>query len=165
VAPSIFGTTSRKFRTPHIAVATFFGIWIALTIYVYAANSNVTTVFTDMGAFEGYCLTLLYLLAAASTVVWAYRKKVLNWKIVVAGVIGSGVMGMVFYYSFVPAPAYPLSYWLYGFGIMVVSSVVLYVILRLAVPGRVAGIGRTAELVVEDFAGAAPTPEPEAAGT
>jgi amino acid transporter len=163
VAPRIFGTTNRKFRTPHVAVATFLAIWLVLTIYVYAANANITTVFTDMGAFEGYCLTLLYLLAAASTVVWAYRHKVLTWKIVVAGVIGAGVMGMVFYYSFVPAPLYPLSYWLYGFGIMVASSVVLYVILHLTVPARVAGIGRTAELVAEDFAGS--TPSPEAAGT
>lgn len=165
LAPAVFARTSRAFRTPHIAVATFFVIWLVITGYLYAENVNATTAFTDMGAFDGYCLTLLYLLAAAATVVWAYRHKILTWWIAVAGIVGTGVMGTVFYYSFVPAPSYPLSYWLYGFGMMVVGSILLYGILRLVAPERVAGIARTTELVGEHLPAVAAVPEAGTEGT
>lgn len=82
-------------------------VWAILCLYIYASGDNATTVFGLTGTFCGYCFTLMYLMVGAATVVWAYRRGILNPGIAVVGIVSVFIMGLVFYYSFVPLPAYP----------------------------------------------------------
>jgi amino acid transporter len=145
--PPLFSRTSKKFKSPNVAVIAFFLAWAILTAYIYAAGDNATTAFGLTGAFCGYCFTLMYLLVGAATVVWAYRRGILKPGTAVAGIVSVAIMGIVFYYSFVPLPTYPLSDWLYAFGALVAAALILYTVLRQVLPNTVARIGQTQEVL------------------
>ncbi len=145
--PKVFSRTSEKFKSPNIAIISISLIWAILCLYVYASRANATTAFGLTGTFCGYCFTLMYLLVGAAAVVWAYRQGILNPGTALLGIVSVFIMGLVFYYSFVPLPAYPLSAWLYAFGAIVVAALILYAVLRKVLPDRVARIGETHEIL------------------
>jgi hypothetical protein len=68
-------------------------------------------------------------------------------------------MGIALYFSFVPLPPYPLRGYLWGFLGLVVAGLVVYALLHVFAPSKVARIGTTEEDLTADAAGAAMQPE------
>lgn len=99
----VFAKSTNGRGAPKWAIASYVAAWFAVLTYVLASGSEGTA-FGNLGNLAGYCGTLIYLLASAAAPVWAYRRGAGSWFIAACGLIGAGVMGMVFYYSLSPLP-------------------------------------------------------------
>ncbi len=95
--------TNRR-GAPYRAIWCYAIAWLAVLTYVLISGVAQGTAFGNLGSLAGYCGTLIYLLASLAAPVWAYRRGAGSLFIVVAGVVGAGVMALVFYYSLVPLP-------------------------------------------------------------
>jgi len=95
--------TNRR-GAPDKAIVCYAVAWLAVLTYVLASGVASGTAFGDLGSLAGYCGTLIYLFASLAAPVWAYRRGAGSLFIAAAGLVGAGVMGMVFYYSLVPLP-------------------------------------------------------------
>jgi hypothetical protein len=86
---------------------------------------------------------------AITAPVWAWRRQKLNLRIAVSSLIAIVVLIGLFYYSFAPFPAFPLSGFLVGFVAYAGLSVVAAGALRLLRPSSLARIGTTEESLAE----------------
>ena len=79
-------------------------VWLAVLTFILVSGVSQGTAFGDLGSLAGYCGTLIYLFASLAAPVWAYRRGAGSLFIAAAGLVGTGVMAVVFYYSLVPFP-------------------------------------------------------------
>jgi uncharacterized membrane protein YeaQ/YmgE (transglycosylase-associated protein family) len=78
--------------------------------------------------------------------VWAYRRGLGTLAIAVAGLVGVGVMGLVFYYSLVPFPKGSTADFFYLFVGLVVVAIVVGLVMRSLRPDYLERIGTTEEV-------------------
>lgn len=103
LVPGFAKSTNRR-GAPKWAIASYVAVWFAVLTYVLASGVSQGTAFGDLGSLAGDCGTLIYLLTSLAAPVWAYRRGAGGVFIVTCGLVGAGVMGMVFYYSLSPLP-------------------------------------------------------------
>jgi amino acid transporter len=89
---------------PAKAIWCYAVVWLAVLTFVFASGVAQGTAFGDLGSLAGYCGTLIYLLASLAAPIWAYRHGAGSLFIAGAGLVGTGVMAVVFYYSLIPLP-------------------------------------------------------------
>lgn len=149
--PKAVTRVSQRTGSPQGAVAVVAGILVVMGIVVMAGNDNKANAFGYFSTIDGYCFTLVYLLASVAALVFALRRSKKVVGVVVAAIIGGGVMLAEFYYSFIPLPTGPTRTIIIIFAAVVVALIIGYLLLR-AVKRDVAV---RAGMHVED-AGAAP---------
>jgi amino acid transporter len=101
--PAFAKSTNRR-GAPAKAIVCYAVVWLAVLAYVLASGVSQGTAFGDLGNLAGYCGTLIYLFVSLAAPVWAYRRGAGSLFIAAAGLVGAGIMGVVFYYSLVPLP-------------------------------------------------------------
>jgi amino acid transporter len=148
VLPIAFARTNKRHGSPYVAVTIWLAVCVIINLWVYVAGYNLTNMFAAFSSFVGYCAALYYLLAGAAVIAWAYRRRELSVTVVVVGVAAVAIMGISFYYSFVPLPPAPVRGFVFVFGGVVLGSFIAYGLLRRFAPGRVANIGTTSEDVM-----------------
>ncbi len=97
-------TNTNRRGAPYRAILAYAIVWLAVLTYVLVSGVAQGTAFGNLGSLAGYCETLILMLASLAAPVWAYRRGAGSLFIVAAGVVGTGVMALVFYYSLVPLP-------------------------------------------------------------
>ena len=102
LTPRVTNTNSRG--APYRAIWCYAIVWLAVLTYVLASGVAQGTAFGNLGSLAGYCGTLIYMFASIAAPVWAYRRGAGSLFIAAAGVVGTGVMALVFYYTLVPLP-------------------------------------------------------------
>jgi amino acid transporter len=150
ILPAGLGKTSRKSGAPTAAILLIGAVWIAGQIYISIANVNQGTAFGDMGSLVGYCFAALYLLVALSVILWVYQQKAPTVTVLVAGLVTIAAMGVFFYYSFSPFPAFPISAFAIAFFALVAIPLIVALVVRLTGSGYLKGVGRTAETPAEE---------------
>jgi amino acid transporter len=100
---TVRGTNGRG--APAKAIWCYAVVWLGVLSFVFGSGVAEGTAFGDLGSLAGYCGTLIYLFASLAAPVWAYRHGAGSWFIAGAGLLGTGVMAVVFYYSLVPLPS------------------------------------------------------------
>jgi amino acid transporter len=146
LVPIGLGKTLRQTGSPYRTIIVYGVVWAGILSYIYASSTNANTAFSNLGTFAGYCSTLTYLLVSVAAPVWAYRRGYGNIGIVVAGIIGAGVMGLVFYYSLVPFPKGSTADFFYLFVSIVVAAVVVALIMKRLRPNYLERVGTTQEV-------------------
>jgi amino acid transporter len=89
---------------PAKAIWCYAVVWLGVLTFVFASGVAQGTAFGDLGGLAGYCGTLIYLFASLAAPIWAYRHGSGSLFIAGAGLVGTAVMAVVFYYSLVPLP-------------------------------------------------------------
>jgi uncharacterized membrane protein YeaQ/YmgE (transglycosylase-associated protein family) len=117
-------------------------VWLAVLTYVLASGTQGTA-FGNLGSLAGYCGTLIYMFASIAAPVWAYRSGAGSLFIAAAGVVGAGVMAVVFYYSLVPLPTGSARTFAYLFFGAVVVLFVIGIGARLFRPQYLQRVGAT----------------------
>ena len=117
--------------------------WLGVLTYVYASGVAQGTAFGNLGSLAGYCGTLIYLFASLAAPVWAYRRGAGTPFIIGAGVVGAGVMAVVFYYSWVPFPSGSARVFAFLFFGTVVVLFVIGILARLFRPQFLRRVGTT----------------------
>ena len=149
VLPRRLGAVRQQTGTPVGAVIALLAAYIAIITYVFAAGVSLGDAFGYLGSLLGYSYCFFYLLMAIAAPVWAWRRQKLNLRIAVSSLIAVVVLIGIFYYSFVPFPAFPLSGFLVGFVAYAGLSIVAAGALRLLRPSSLARIGTTEESLAE----------------
>jgi amino acid transporter len=149
LVPTALGKTLRRTGSPYRTILLYGAVWAGILTYIYASSANANTAFSDLGTFAGYCSTLTYLLVSVAAPVWAYRRGYGNAAIIVAGILGAGVMGLVFYYSLNPFPSGSTADFFYLFVAVVVAAVVVGLVMKRLRPDYLRGIGTTQEVAEE----------------
>jgi hypothetical protein len=110
---------------------------------VFASGVAQGTAFGNLGSLAGYCGTLVYLFASLAAPVWAYRHGAGSLFIAAAGLVGIGVMAVVFYYSWVPLPSGSARAFAYLFFGTVAALFAIGIIARLFRPQYLSRAGTT----------------------
>ena len=97
-------TNTNNRGAPYRAILCYAIVWLAVLTFVLVSGVAQGTAFGDLGSLAGNCGTLIYLFASLAAPVWAYRRGAGSLFIAAAGLVGTGVMAVVFYYSLVPFP-------------------------------------------------------------
>ncbi len=97
-------TKTNRRGAPYRAIWCYAIVWLAVLTYVLVSGVAPGTAFGNLASLAGYCETLILMLASLAVPVWAYRRGTGSLFILAAGILGAGVMGLVFYYSLVPLP-------------------------------------------------------------
>ena len=97
-------TNTNRRGAPYRAIWCYAIVWLAVLTYVLASGVAQGTAFGNLGSLAGYCGTLIYMFASIAAPVWAYRRGAGSLFIAAAGLVGTGVMALVFYYTLVPLP-------------------------------------------------------------
>jgi hypothetical protein len=111
--------------------------------FVFASGVAQGTAFANLGSLAGYCGTLVYLFASLAAPVWAYRHGAGSLFIAAAGLVGTGVMAVVFYYSWVPLPSGSARAFAYLFFGTVAALFAIGIIARLFRPQYLSRVGTT----------------------
>jgi amino acid transporter len=149
--PKAVTRVSPRTGSPLGAVAVVAAILIVVGIIVMAGGDNQENAFGYFSTIDGYCFTLVYLLASVAALVFAFRQSRKIASVIVCAVIGGGVMLAEFYYSFIPLPPAPTRTIIIIFGAVVVALVIGYLVLKAAKPGVAVRAGMHVE-------GAGPAP-------
>ena len=97
-------TNTNRRGAPYRAILCYVIVWLAVLTYVLVSGVAQGEAFADLGSLAGYCGTLIYLFASLAAPVWAYRRGAGSLFIAAAGLVGTAVMAVVFYYTLVPFP-------------------------------------------------------------
>ena len=97
-------TNTNRRGAPYRAIRCYVIVWLAVLTYVLVSGVAQGAAFADLGSLAGYCGTLIYLFASLAAPVWAYRRGAGSLFIAAAGLVGTAVMALVFYYTLVPFP-------------------------------------------------------------
>jgi amino acid transporter len=149
--PKAVTRVNQRTGSPQGAVVLVAAILVVMGIVVMAGNDNKANAFGYFSTIDGYCFTLVYMLASVAALVYALRKNRKILGVIVAAIIGGGVMLAEFYYSFIPMPTGPTRTIIILFGAVVVALIIGYLVLRAVKPS----VAIRAGMHVED-AGAAP---------
>jgi amino acid transporter len=128
--PKAVTRVGHRSGSPHGAVTVVAGILVVVGIITMFGGDNQANAFGYFSTIDGYCFTLVYLLASVAALVFALRKNRKILGVVVAAIIGGGVMLAEFYYSFIPLPTGPTRTIIIIFGVVVVALIIGYLILR-----------------------------------
>lgn len=132
--PRAVTQVSRRTGSPQGAVVVVAAILTILGIIVMAWGDSQANAFGYFSTIDGYCFTLVYLLASVAAIVFAFRQSRKIASVIVCAVIGGGVMLAEFYYSFIPLPSGPTRTIIIIFGALVVALVIGYLALKAAKP-------------------------------
>jgi len=136
-------TNTNSRGAPYRAIFCYAIVWLAVLTYVLASGVAQGTAFGNLGSLAGYCGTLIYMFASIAAPVWAYRSGAGSLFIAAAGVVGAGVMAVVFYYSLVPLPTGSARTFAYLFFGAVVVLFVIGIGARLFRPQYLQRVGAT----------------------
>jgi amino acid transporter len=136
-------TNTNRRGAPYRAILCYAIVWLAVLTYVLVSGVAQGTAFGDLGSLAGNCGTLIYLLASLAAPVWAYRRGAGSLFIAGAGLVGAGVMGVVFYYSLVPFPTGSARVFAFLFFGAVVLLFVIGIAARLFRPQYLQRVGST----------------------
>lgn len=136
-------TNTNRRGAPYRAIWCYAIVWLAVLTYVLASGVAQGTAFGDLGSLAGYCGTLIYMFASIAAPVWAYRRGAGSLFIAAAGVVGTGVMVLVFYYSLVPLPTGSARVFAYLFFGAVALLFVIGIAARLFRPQYLRRVGAT----------------------
>ena len=90
-------TKTNRRGAPYLAIGCYVIVWVAVLTYVLASGVAQGTAFGNLGSLAGYCETLILMFASLAVPVWAYRRGTGSLFILAAGVLGTGVRGLVSY--------------------------------------------------------------------
>jgi amino acid transporter len=151
VLPATFAQASKRYGSPFMGITIWLVLCVVADLWIYFADYNVVDVFAAFSSFVGYCAALYYLLAGAAVIGWAYRRRELGPMIVAVGVAAVGIMGVAFYFSFVPMPPAPIRGFVYAFVGVLLFGLIAYGLLRTFAPRRVEAIGTLTEDVMPGY--------------
>ncbi len=128
---------------PYRAIWCYAIVWVAVLTYVLVSGVAQGAAFGNLGSLAGYCETLILMFASLAVPVWAYRRGSGSLFILAAGVVGTFVMGLVFYYSLVPLPTGSARIFVYLFFGAVVVLFIIGIGARLLRPQYLRRVGAT----------------------
>lgn len=136
-------TNTNNRGAPYRAILCYAIVWLAVLTFVLVSGVAQGTAFGDLGSLAGNCGTLIYLFASLAAPVWAYRRGAGSLFIAAAGLVGTGVMALVFYYSLVPFPTGSARVFAYLFFGAVAVLFVIGIAARLLRPQYLRRVGAT----------------------
>lgn len=145
VLPRWLGRVNPRTGAPVAALLFWAATWLAITLYLFIADVNLTQAFGNIGLLAGYAYTLGYLLLAIAAIAYAFRRGLRRAWFVIAAVITGAVMVLEYWYSFNPLPAHPADLYVYGFAIFVGLLLVACVAAWLLAPDWLRRMGRLEE--------------------
>jgi amino acid transporter len=141
--------------TPHIAIASYGGVIIAVACAIHAAGTGAVTTFDDAGTLAAFGFLLAYFMISAAAPVYLRKLGELKPRHVVVAVLAFACLAVPLVGSFYPAPPSPINLFPYIFlGFMLVGAARLFMISRQA-PGTLATIERDLERTLEASVAAA----------
>ena len=145
VLPRSLSRAHPRTGSPYIAILSWSAVWLLVLVIIFAGGINQTNAFNDFGAFSGYFFTLVYLLVALAAPVYLMRAGTPSLVVTLAALVGGAVMGIEFYFSFIPMPASPLNFFVYAFAASVAATLVGSAVAARFAPGWFRRIGTTEE--------------------
>jgi amino acid transporter len=136
-------TNTNSRGAPYRAILCYAIVWFAVLTYVLASGVAQGAAFGDLGSLAGYCGTLIYMFASIAAPVWAYRRGAGSLFIAAAGLVGTVVMVIVFYYSLVPLPTGSALTFAYLFFGAVILLFVIGIGARVLRPQYLSRVGET----------------------
>jgi amino acid transporter len=145
VLPNWLGRTNKRTGSPVGALIFWVSTWLVLMLYFIVAGTNLSQAFGNIGYLAGYGYTLLYLVLAIAAIRYAFIQGLLKAWFLIAAVVAGGVMILEFWYSFHPLPAYPVNWFVYGFGAYVALLLVACVVSSIFAPRWLQKMGKLEE--------------------